>query len=338
MLESLISHSGIRDINATTQRLVERCLSGEWCVQLRKLSSPGCSDSSVSSLGGGNAASGITTPTIKMTFDRGASGSPGAESAVTSASAPPRSGSHTTSGVGASAGITSSRSPKLPALKTSKSMETLVRPPPVRGKTLVGVVMAGLSVDRPHNESSLSLVDVAASSHTKKTPPRAGSLPMTSPDTTVSATMLPSSVSVPDTRTDPRVAGPSSRAAYDTGSLGHAVDSIVISETGTSRSRPPPVPPSPPVPHQSSGKSAGENGKKTRRSAPTPPPKARRPAPQIPTRAQGTSVSIGGRSRGISSGSVQYMTASGAKLTAIATSTGQPPSPLSRVAVSSVIP
>jgi Protein of unknown function (DUF2013) len=34
-LEGLIEHGSIRDINPTTKRLVERCLSGEWCVQLR---------------------------------------------------------------------------------------------------------------------------------------------------------------------------------------------------------------------------------------------------------------------------------------------------------------
>lgn len=35
-LESLTSHARIRDINPTTKRLVERCLNGGWCVQLRK--------------------------------------------------------------------------------------------------------------------------------------------------------------------------------------------------------------------------------------------------------------------------------------------------------------
>ncbi|KAJ7216404.1 hypothetical protein GGX14DRAFT_604625 [Mycena pura] len=38
-LESLTKNSSIRDINPTTRRLVERCLSGDWCVQLRKTSS-----------------------------------------------------------------------------------------------------------------------------------------------------------------------------------------------------------------------------------------------------------------------------------------------------------
>ncbi|KAH7882997.1 hypothetical protein F5I97DRAFT_1978361, partial [Phlebopus sp. FC_14] len=35
-LESLVQNSEIRDVNPTTKRLVERCLGGEWCVQLRK--------------------------------------------------------------------------------------------------------------------------------------------------------------------------------------------------------------------------------------------------------------------------------------------------------------
>lgn len=37
-LESLTQNANIRDINPTTRRLVERCLSGEWCVNLRKSS------------------------------------------------------------------------------------------------------------------------------------------------------------------------------------------------------------------------------------------------------------------------------------------------------------
>jgi hypothetical protein len=37
-LESLTQNANIRDINPTTKRLVERCLSGEWCVHLRKSS------------------------------------------------------------------------------------------------------------------------------------------------------------------------------------------------------------------------------------------------------------------------------------------------------------
>ncbi|PBL03917.1 hypothetical protein ARMGADRAFT_953099 [Armillaria gallica] len=35
-LESLVRDSRIHDINPTTKRLVERCLGGQWCVQLKK--------------------------------------------------------------------------------------------------------------------------------------------------------------------------------------------------------------------------------------------------------------------------------------------------------------
>lgn len=37
MLESMLSNSNIREVSPTTKRLVERCLSGDWCVQLVEL-------------------------------------------------------------------------------------------------------------------------------------------------------------------------------------------------------------------------------------------------------------------------------------------------------------
>ena len=49
-LESLVSHSSIREVNPTTKRLVERCLAGDWCVQLRRTDSP-ASDSSAPGFG-----------------------------------------------------------------------------------------------------------------------------------------------------------------------------------------------------------------------------------------------------------------------------------------------
>ena len=36
-LESLLGNSKIREVNPTTKRLVDRCLSGNWCLQLREL-------------------------------------------------------------------------------------------------------------------------------------------------------------------------------------------------------------------------------------------------------------------------------------------------------------
>ncbi|TFK29466.1 hypothetical protein FA15DRAFT_582172 [Coprinopsis marcescibilis] len=40
LLESLISHASVRDVTVTTRRLVERCLSGDWCVQLKASQPP----------------------------------------------------------------------------------------------------------------------------------------------------------------------------------------------------------------------------------------------------------------------------------------------------------
>lgn len=39
VLESLVEHEKIREVNATTKRLVQRCLGGDWCVQFRKVGS-----------------------------------------------------------------------------------------------------------------------------------------------------------------------------------------------------------------------------------------------------------------------------------------------------------
>ncbi|KAI0783275.1 hypothetical protein C8Q75DRAFT_726427 [Abortiporus biennis] len=46
VLESLIENENIRDVNPTTKRLVQRCLSGDWCVQFRQ-----------TALGGGRSGS-----------------------------------------------------------------------------------------------------------------------------------------------------------------------------------------------------------------------------------------------------------------------------------------
>lgn len=59
VLESLIEHESIRDVNPTTRRLVQRCLTGEWCSQLRRagtsdtgpqrLNSPGADNVTIAS-------------------------------------------------------------------------------------------------------------------------------------------------------------------------------------------------------------------------------------------------------------------------------------------------
>lgn len=52
LLESLISNTSIREVNPTTKRLVERCLSGEWCVLLKGSNTdpPGSPHSDISSI------------------------------------------------------------------------------------------------------------------------------------------------------------------------------------------------------------------------------------------------------------------------------------------------
>jgi hypothetical protein len=51
VLESLVGHERIRDISPTTKRLVERCLSGDWCIGLRARDIVASSSSSTSSAG-----------------------------------------------------------------------------------------------------------------------------------------------------------------------------------------------------------------------------------------------------------------------------------------------
>ncbi|KAF7330025.1 DUF2013 domain-containing protein [Mycena kentingensis (nom. inval.)] len=62
-LESLTGNARIRDVNATTKRLVERCLTGEWCVQLRAARRSMEDDDRTSDVSGGAPErSGMTTP------------------------------------------------------------------------------------------------------------------------------------------------------------------------------------------------------------------------------------------------------------------------------------
>ncbi|KAJ7465188.1 hypothetical protein FB451DRAFT_1488733 [Mycena latifolia] len=151
-LESLTGHSGIRDISPTTRRLVERCLSGDWCVQLRKTHHP-------------------TDPTSDDDTRRGSGSSEASARTNTNLNAPSMS---------ASAQLERSTSGKSRTLKSSKSVEFIKgysatqqqqRPPATRS--------ALDTVRRPSNASSINLVAAAtapmASSHSLPTPTRAES-------------------------------------------------------------------------------------------------------------------------------------------------------------------
>ncbi len=132
MLESLIEHENIRDINPTTKRLVQRCLSGDWCVQFRK----------------------IATPKNKGEFQRRVD-SPGLESISSVSSLPTASSSHT---------ILSATVPseppggKIRPLKSTRSAENLKQPParPPRKERQLGEGLRSGS-----NDSSVSLPRVA---------------------------------------------------------------------------------------------------------------------------------------------------------------------------------
>ena len=151
MLESLIEHEHIRDVNPTTKRLVQRCLSGDWCVQFRK-------------------PHHITS---SKEFERRA-GSPGLES-VTSASSLPATSS--------SQALLSATVPqetagsKVRTLKTSRSAEHLKPPvkPPRKGRA----APSGEPRRLGSNDSSTSLPRVAAAEAgppKARRPERAGSV------------------------------------------------------------------------------------------------------------------------------------------------------------------
>ncbi|KIL66150.1 hypothetical protein M378DRAFT_433781 [Amanita muscaria Koide BX008] len=62
-LESLLSNSRIRDLNPTTQRLVERCLNGDWYVQFRKSRDSDSGRASPTS----ESSSSVLSPTVGST-------------------------------------------------------------------------------------------------------------------------------------------------------------------------------------------------------------------------------------------------------------------------------
>ncbi|KAH8112863.1 hypothetical protein DFH11DRAFT_1778458 [Phellopilus nigrolimitatus] len=292
-LESLISHPGIRDINATTKRLVERCLSGDWCVQLRKVDSPG-SDSSFPGL-----------------FSR--VNSPGSDSmASTSKNEYVRSFSPEEPRL---------VRPREKSLKMSRSVENLRSGHGAKGKPYLNGKDAGIGMAGNGTGSELSLADVAASVPSISSVPNTKSQPRatTLPDQWLasSSSSLPSSTSsldklagatapsqssgrrpsLPRTHTHASAhPGSAPSAGVRTTSLGQVVDTIVA-PTPVSGSMSAPA-------HQQ------YHQQQHRRAAPPAPPKRRKP-PAIPVHA-GTTT----------------RTAGGATMTTIARST---PSPLSRV-------
>ncbi|KAJ6498179.1 hypothetical protein C8R47DRAFT_1113177 [Mycena vitilis] len=148
-LESLTGNSGIRDISPTTRRLVDRCLTGDWCVQLRKAPSP-------------------THPAHHTSDDDIRRGSGSSEASARAQS------KLTTPSMSASAQLERSASGKSRTLKSSKSVEF------IKGSSSTqqqGTRSALDTVRRPSNASSINLVASATTpaSHALAPPTRKGS-------------------------------------------------------------------------------------------------------------------------------------------------------------------
>lgn len=147
-LESLTGNSGIRDVSSTTRRLVERCLSGDWCVQLRKMPSP-------------------VRPADPMSDDDTRRGSGSSEASA-------RTHSMAMPSMSASAQLERSASGKYRTLKSSKSVEF------IKGYSATQQPATRSALDtvrRPSNASSINLVAsaTAPTSHTLTLPTRKGS-------------------------------------------------------------------------------------------------------------------------------------------------------------------
>ncbi|KAG9226907.1 hypothetical protein CCMSSC00406_0003420 [Pleurotus cornucopiae] len=143
-LESLISNTSFRDINSTTKRLVERCLGGEWCVQLKSQSPPPQSPSTSSLFSDPGASDGRSS---------------GSESST------PQGHAHSSSG----AGYHGSSGPASKTLKSSKSVEHMhsksspALKSPLSSTPSYSIVRPGLeNLRRPSNASSISLHGVAS--------------------------------------------------------------------------------------------------------------------------------------------------------------------------------
>jgi len=154
-LESLTGNSGIRDVSPATRRLVDRCLSGDWCVQLRKTSS----------------TANPSDPTSDDDTRRGSGSSEASARAQSKLSTPSMS---------ASAQLERSASGKGRTLKSSKSVEFLKgysESQPASARSALESTMR-----RPSNASSINLVAAAtmaptshAHAHSPLSPTRKGS-------------------------------------------------------------------------------------------------------------------------------------------------------------------
>ncbi|KAL5514679.1 hypothetical protein ACEPAG_1995 [Sanghuangporus baumii] len=293
-LESLISPSNIREVNPTTKRLVERCLSGDWCVQLRRIASP-ASDSSTT---------GFSDISIRVDSpgSEGISSTSKTDYIPTSSPETPRMlKSHT-------------RSNSIKAARSAENLRTVHSSKgkgPAHHRESYSTKQANSSVfDLQSFGSVLPASSLPSSPNSPMTgvkrPQRASTLPDPNLSSS-SSTSLPSSVSSLDhvagatnsVRSAPSVSrmhshqgsasgsgaasgsGLTAASGLHTTSLGQAVDSIVSPTLGAGA-----VPAARSMSSMSGKKvfhSSSSHEHQHRRTAPpTPPPKRRKP-PAIPT-------------------------------------------------------
>lgn len=250
VLESLISHPSIRDINPTTKRLVERCLSGDWCVQLRKMQSPTETGSSLS-------------------LERLCSLSPTSEDTLRVAS------TEKNDYIPSSSPEESRQKPKL---KSSRSAENLRASPTKLKPHLHGL-------EKPTNSSSLHLPGTTGLSEPTSSPPTLASMPVPSSHHQKKTRSTTSPRSPPPPPSKSRQAGSSSQADQKyipvrAGSLPSPIEGIVASTPiqttifSASASNP------------SLTSVNSTTAKKSHQSAPPTPPKRRKP-PAVPTTSGG---------------------------------------------------
>lgn len=286
VLESLVEHESIRDVNSTTKRLVQRCLSGEWCKEHR---------SKASSDKGGQRVNSPGMDAMSVTS---------APHAMTSRNAFVPPNHDKTSGKGK-------------ALKTSRSVENMkTRPANVhRHRT---AAQLGENLRLGSNDSSSSLPHVASAA----VPPGQGNKKK---DRGGHGSHHNQTSSAPNSATTTRKGTAFDIAltyATDTTSSekphqyphDYAYGPPFDSPTSTIKNSPTikvfPVSAPPPIPSSasdtttsSSTSNSGGRGVKTRRAAPPPPPGGKRKPPAPPTRdhifgvGQGSLRTSGGTKR-----------------------------------------
>lgn len=242
-LESLMENSQIRDIDPTTKRLVERCLSGDWCVQYRK-------------------SKDVEKQEARGDVEGGRVASPSSDS--TTAAMQMVSGPSTS----ASAHVERTASVKKKGLKISRSVENLKgnSKPPRPPRSALDALR------RPNNSSASSLpggASAAKSPQKWKEMPRSGGLETTSFSTQQTSRHYHHSYNENSLNVHP--------SPYPV--RADSLDATMNGHNGHPPRSPDNISPSSPisVKHESSSGTAHP----PRRSAPPTPPKRRKP-PAIP--------------------------------------------------------